>query len=160
MKKYYKFIIAILIIISVVISYFFIPISAEEVFPDLRDMEKIYVSMARGEDGETKLYENIPIEDSKLLTRFSEIIGDVKFRRVTRRDILNPYQFYSFTIIYNDKTGVLNNYSFDINENDYLTVYVNGRKQYKIHNNDGKKVFKKLKQLVLDSRIPIKVQWL
>jgi hypothetical protein len=158
MKKNYKFLIAIVIIVIVVISYYFPTLSAEEVLPNLGNTEKVYVSMARGEDGDTKLYENIPIEDSQLLTSFSNIIGDVQYRRVTKRDLLNAYQFYYFNINFNDKSGVSGNYSFLVNEQGYISVYgngINGEKHYKVHDDEGEKVFNQLKQLVVDSNIPI-----
>jgi hypothetical protein len=152
MLKSKKFLISLIVIVAIVASYYFIPLSADEVFPGVNKIDKIYLGHARGANGEPFNYENIPIEDPSKLNAFSTILSGVKYSRIVKKDILNPHRFFSFSVNYTTKDGGLQNYHFTINEKGDLHVYLNER-YFKINNDEGEKVFKQLEEFVLESEI-------
>jgi hypothetical protein len=153
MSKKKKLLLSVIIIIAVISSYFYIPLSADKIFPEVEQIEKIYLGHARGETGDTFNYEEVPIEGVANLKQFLNIISKVEYVRTAKKDILNPDRFYSFTVMYTNQAGDRNNYLFQVNEKGYVKVYPNGIQTYKISNGDGKKVFKQLERFVHDSEI-------
>lgn len=158
MKLYYMLIIPFFtLVVSAVLIYFFIPLSAERVYPEIKNIGKIYVDHSRGEDGEIYLYEDIPVEESDKLKGFSKILSNVEYSRISKsKDILNPYRFFTIIIMYRTQSGEGNNFEIQVNENGLLNIHHNGMKQYKIINGEGKKVFNQIKQFVHDSGIVVK----
>lgn len=157
MKKYYILLIVFLLVVCVVLVYFFNPLSAEKVYPDTKNIEKIYIDGLRGDDGEYYSYENTAIKDSDELKRLSDILNGVKYTRIPKSvDILNPYQFIGVTVFYRTNSDEIGNFKIEVNENGFLTVYNLEKRKYKIANNQGQEVFNQIKQFVSDSEIDVK----
>ncbi|WP_043932558.1 hypothetical protein [Bacillus sp. EB01] len=157
MKKYYILLIVVLLVVCVVIVYFFNSLSAEKVFPDAKNIEKIYIDGLRGDDGEYYSYENTAIKDSNELKRLSDILNEVEYTRIPKSvDILNPYQFIGLTVFYRTNTDEIGYFKIEVNENGYLIVYTLEKRKYKIANSQGPEAFNQIKQFVDDSKIDVK----
>jgi hypothetical protein len=145
MRKFKLVWVSILLGVSAVLFYFFIPLSAERVFPATEDIKRVYIGHSRVISGGEILHdEELPVEDVEQIKTFLNMLNNVEYSRILKRDILNPYRFHTFTIIY-DET---NNYMIQVNENGLLSVYDNRKKQYRVIKGDGKKLFKQLDQYV------------
>ncbi|MBE4910071.1 hypothetical protein IMZ08_18705 [Bacillus luteolus] len=156
MKKYCILLILFLLIVSAVLVYFFTPLSAGKVFPETKNIERIYIDGLRGDNGEFYSFENIPIEDSDKLTRFSNILNGVEYSRISKSvDILNPYQFIGVTVFYRTHSEEIGHFKIQVNENGLLIVYNLEKTKYKIINSQGKEVFNQIKQFVQDSGINV-----
>jgi hypothetical protein len=153
MFKYKKLLISLIVIIAVISSYYFIPLSADGVFPGINKIDKIYLGHMRGESSEVQYFEDVPIEDLAKVNTFSTILSSVKYSRIVKKDILNPHQFVTFSVTYTGEDGLAKNYFFQINENGDLNVSPYETSYYKINKGEGEKVFKQLKKFVLESEI-------
>ncbi|MFP7296822.1 hypothetical protein [Neobacillus niacini] len=154
MKKVYILMISFVLIIGAVLVYFFLPLSNEQVFPEIKNIQTIYLGPSRNTDGEID-NANISLVDSKTLSGFSRVFEDVEYSRILKQDINNFYRFYTFTIIYMNQSGEVNNFEIQINENGYITVLDQGRKHYKITKSNGEKVFREIEHLLMDSNVEI-----
>lgn len=132
MTKKNKFIKNLIYLVCVIVIlgtiYFFRPISANNVFPELENVEKItfIVRFYEKKDAEFK---NIEIKEKELVDYFINLLEMTKYRRVFgETNIQSQTNAIDIVIVHNSS-----NYSIVINNKGYVVVdEKNSKKKYKI----------------------------
>jgi hypothetical protein len=133
LRKYvYSTIFLLLLIISLVAYYYFVPLSSNKVIPSADSINKINFGHLI-EDGNVSIYSIIldePAEISELL----DLFGARRFTRsIGSEHIRNQTDSIRMTIFYSNEKGDNNNYDIDINDQGYVVV---NHKKFKIKDTD------------------------
>ncbi|GAA0400175.1 hypothetical protein [Paenibacillus motobuensis] len=147
-NKYAWILIIILCIISIVgTMYYFRPLNANSVFPELESIEKVIFNVRFDEKKSSKFLETeIKGREAEY---FVDLLEMTKYRRVFgRTNIQSQTNAYDIVIVYNS-----NNYSIVISDRGYVVVdVISNKKKYKILSSKSDTLLKLVDEMLMPMR--------